>query len=60
MILIQEGNAYNVPVPTYYVESESEIADIPASAPPGTIVEINSSEGFKIKMKTSTGTWNEL
>jgi len=60
MILIQEGNTYNIPLRTYYVESDSEIANIPANAPAGTIVEVNESGNFHVKMKMTDGTWNQL
>lgn len=60
MYKIQDGNVYNVPVPTYYVESDAEIAEIPEKAPAGTIVEVNESGNFHVKMKMNDGTWNEL
>lgn len=57
---IQDGSSYNVPIPTYYVESDAEIADIPANAPAGTMVEVNETGNFHVKMKRSDGTWNSL
>lgn len=46
--------------PDYYIESASELDNIPANAPSGTIVLCNASAGFKVYMKTEAGTWNEL
>lgn len=60
MILIQEGNAMNVPLKTYYVESDAEISQIPSNVPEGTLVEVNETGNFHVKMKRSDGTWNEL
>lgn len=60
MYKIQSGNAYNVPVPTFYVESEAEIADIPENVPAGTLVEVNDPAEFKVFMKMENQTWNEL
>lgn len=60
MVLIQEGNTYNIPLKTYYVESDSEINSIPANVPPGTLVEVNAPNNFHVKMKMSDGTWNLL
>lgn len=57
---LKDNEVYNVNIPTYYVESESEMQSIPASAPAGTIVEVNATSGFKVFMKNSTGTFNEL
>ena len=72
MILLQEGHLYDFPLRTYYIESVDELAQIPANVPAGTIVECNiknpsapvgalSSKGdFKVFMKLTDGTWNEL
>lgn len=60
MYKMMNGNSYNVPVPTFYVESDAEIATIPANVPAGTIVEVNESGNFHVKMKMEDGTWNEL
>lgn len=60
MYKMQDGNVYNVPVPTYYVESDEEIAEIPDSAPAGTLVEVNEVGNFHVKMKMKNGQWNEL
>ena len=60
MFLIQQGNAYNVPLNKYYVESNDELNDIPESSPPGTIVEVNEKNNFHVVMKMSDGSWNEL
>lgn len=60
MILIQEGNTMNVPLKTYYVESDAEISQIPSNVPEGTLVEVNETGNFHVKMKRSDGTWNEL
>lgn len=60
MILIQNGNTYNVPLKTFYVESDAELSDIPTNTPAGTIAEVNESGNFHVVMKMSDGTWNEL
>lgn len=60
MYKIQDGHTYNVQVPTYYVESDTEIDQIPDNAPAGTIVEVNELNNFHIKMKMENGTWNSL
>jgi hypothetical protein len=46
--------------PKYYVESEEELANIPANAPASTIAECNASDGFKVYMKNEAGEWNQL
>lgn len=56
---IKDGNTYNVNIPTYYVETDEELAAIPVTEPAGTIVEYNGSE-FKVLMKKSDGSWKEL
>ena len=53
-------NAYEAKMPSYYIEDESELSDIPNGAPAGTIAECNDVSGFKVYMKTENGTWNEL
>lgn len=53
-------NAYEAKMPSYYIESASELDDIPVDAPSGTIAECNSSNGFTVYMKMENGTWNEL
>ena len=60
MILLQEGNSYNIPIPTYYVESISELDSIPDTAPTGSIAIINATGAFQVTMKNSTGVWNEI
>ena len=60
MYKIQDGNVFNVQVPTYYVESDDELNTIPKNAPAGTIVEVNESGNFHVVMKMEDGTWNEL
>lgn len=60
MYKMLDGNVYNISIPTYYVESDDEIANIPANAPAGTIVEVNESGNFHVKMKMEDGNWNEL
>lgn len=59
-ILIQYGNQYNVPVKTYYIESDSDVSSIPASEPAGTIAEVNESGNFHVLMKNKAGTWETL
>ena len=60
MFLVMDGAVYDTPLKTYYVESESELANIPDEAGAGTIVEVNASTGFKVFMRMSDGTFNEL
>lgn len=60
MMMIKDGNTYNVSIPTYYVESSSELSTIPSDAPAGTIAEVNDSNGFGIYMKNTSGDWNAL
>ena len=57
MILLKNGNTYNIPVKQYYVESEAEIAEIPANAPTGSTVLILNENGLSVKMKNSEGKW---
>ena len=52
----QASTVYPV-IEEWLVESEEELAEIPASAPPGSIAEILTSEGLTIKMKNSQGEW---
>lgn len=59
-ILIQWGNQYNVPVPVWYAEADSEADSIPETEPVGTIAMVNEAENFHILMKTRAGTWNTL
>lgn len=60
MILINEGNTYNIPLQTYYIEDESELLNIPENAPAGTLVECNGTDEFKVFMKNTEGVFNEL
>lgn len=60
MILIQEGNTYNVNVPTYYIESDAELSQIPSTAPAGTLVQINETGNFHIVMKQLDGNFNPI
>lgn len=53
-------NAYEAKMPSYYIEDENELNNIPINAPAGTIVECNASSGFKVFMKNEAGNWNEL
>ena len=48
------------PVETWYCESTSELADIPESAPAGSIAQVLTSSGLTIKMKNSAGSWIDL
>lgn len=57
MILLKNGNTYNIPVKQYYVESEAEIAEISANAPTGSTVLILNENGLSVKMKNSEGKW---
>lgn len=57
---LMDGNVYDTPIPTYYVESESELSNIPSEAPGGTLVQVNATTGFKVFMKMDDGTFNEL
>jgi hypothetical protein len=47
-------------MPEYYIESATELADIPDNAPAGTIVQCNASDGFTVYMKNEAGDFNEL
>ena len=58
--LISTNGVYDSPIPTYYIEDENDLTNIPAEAPAGTIVECNASGGFKLFMKDSQGNFNEL
>ena len=60
MILINEGNTYNIPLQTYYIESEEELLSIPDNAPAGTLVECNATNGFSVYMKNTEGVFNKL
>ena len=53
-------NAYEAKMPSYYIEDESELTNIPSNAPAGTIAECNANDGFKVYMKNEAGDWNEL
>lgn len=59
-ILLQYGNQYNVPVPVWYIEDDSETDNIPATEPAGTIAEVNEADNFHFLMKNRAGTWNTL
>lgn len=55
------GNAQNVPIQEWYVESEGEIEAIPSEIPAGSIVQIlTPEEGLVIKMKNSKGQWIKI
>lgn len=60
MKLLMQGNTFDAPIPVYYIEDETELTDIPANAPAGTIVECNASTGFKLFMRNEAGEFNEL
>lgn len=60
MQLLKTGNSYEVPLKEYYVESEAEIAKIPATAPVGSHVLILTNDGLVVKMKNSQGNWIEI
>lgn len=53
-------NSYDKEFPSYYIEDEAELANIPENAPSGTIIECNATSGFKVFMKHSSGVFNEL
>jgi len=53
-------NAYEAKMPSYYIEDENELTNIPQDAPAGTIAECNASGGFKVFMKNEAFEWNEL
>lgn len=46
--------------PEYYVETLSELDEIPVNAPSGTIALMNGDNGFKVYMKNENGDWKEL
>jgi hypothetical protein len=45
---------------TWYCESVSDVNNIPETAPVGSIVEILTNEGLKVKMKNSSGNWIDI
>ena len=55
--LIQSEHAYYQPIETWFCESDAEVSEIPASAPPGSIAEILTENGLAVKMKNSDGSW---
>lgn len=60
MLKIKDKDFINEAMAEYYIESESELADIPSSALKGTIAIMNAPGDFKVFMKDSEGNWNEL
>ena len=60
MILLKTGNTPEIPAKEYYVESESEIASIPADAPTSSTVLILTESGLTVKMKNSKGDWIQI
>ena len=66
--LIQTEHTYYVPTETWLCEPASdstadvdaELAQIPSTAPAGSIAEILLSTGLSVKMKNSAGDWVEL
>jgi hypothetical protein len=63
--LLQREHTYYVPTETYLCEPasdstddiEAELAQIPSTAPAGSIAEIFLSTGLSVKMKTIAGQW---
>lgn len=66
--LIQSEHSYYVPVETWLCEPQSasaadietELNNIPSSAPAGSIAEILTSDGLAVKMKNTLGEWVDL
>lgn len=60
MFKIKDGSTFDTNIPVYYIEEETELTDIPADAPTGTLVFCNGDEESKMYMKNSSGDFNEL
>jgi len=58
--LIKAEHSYYVPTETWYCESEEELAEIHESAPVGSIAEILTNNGLKVKMKNTQGEWIDI
>lgn len=52
--LLQRGDYYNIPVATYYAESEEELEEF-ENVPVGSKGLILTEEGLVVKMYRSTG-----
>lgn len=60
MLLLKEGGVQNVMTQTWLCDSESEVSNIPESAPAGSVAFILTDDGLVVKMKNNEGTWKEL
>ena len=58
-LLQKDFNVYN-PTETWYCESVAEIANIPESAPAGSIAQVLTNSGLSVKMKNSSGNWIDI
>lgn len=56
---IIEGNVYNIPLATWYCETQEELNQILATQPAGTLIEYNG-DSFKLLCVKSDGTYNEV
>lgn len=60
MLLIKEGNTFNIPIETYLCDADADFANIPSNAPSGSIAYILNSNGNVVrKVKNSSGNWVE-
>ena len=59
MLLIKQGYTFNIPIETYVCDTESDLANIPTNAPPGSVVYVlaDSSGNTIKKIKNSSGNW---
>ena len=60
MLLLKEGGVQNVMTQTWLCDSESEVSNIPETAPAGSVAFILTDEGLTIQMKNNTGEWLEI
>ena len=58
--LLQYGSFFNVPIETYYIEDDTEVSNIPDTAPIGSIAFVNESNNFHALMKQRSGDWNVM
>ena len=57
--LINIGHNFNIPVNTYYLDTEADLENLPTNTPTGSIAYIieEVEDGSKLYMLDSTGTW---
>lgn len=56
---ISYGNFYNVPVPVYYIEDDSEAASLPTDTVPAIAI-VNKANDYHCLMLDSAGNWNKI